>query len=39
MNRREFMGATTGAAALGASKTTLLSPQPVRAAAGAVPAE
>ena len=38
MNRREFMGATTGAAALGAgSKSTLLSPRPLRAAPGVVP--
>ena len=37
MNRREFMGATTGAAALGASNTTLLTPTPLRAAAGSVP--
>ncbi len=38
MNRREFMGASAGAAALGAaSKTTLLSPRPLEAAPGGVP--
>ena len=38
MNRREFMGASAGVAALGAaSKTTLLSPRPLQAAPGVVP--
>jgi predicted dehydrogenase len=39
MNRREFMGASAGVAALGAASTaTLLSPRPLQAAPGAVPA-
>ena len=36
INRREFMGASAGVAALSAvSKTTLLSPRPLEAAPGA----
>jgi len=39
MNRRQFMGVGTGAAALGAfSKTTLLSPRPLEATPNPVPA-
>jgi hypothetical protein len=38
MNRREFMGNSAGAAALGAiSRTTLLSPRPLQAAPRVVP--